>query len=187
VIRAARNARIAIWLEGLSGAGKSATAQAIAAELAQRARRARVLDGDQLRDGLNADLGFSRVDRLEAARRTATVSVQVAARGVVPVTAMITPYARSRSEARALHEAAGVTFFEVWVATPIEVCVARDVKGLYAAAERGELTRMTGVDDPFEEPEDPDCIIDASVTPAIDLARVVLSAAGSGVARLVAR
>jgi bifunctional enzyme CysN/CysC len=184
---AARDARLAIWLVGLSGAGKSAIAQAIAAELAQRARPVLVLDGDELRDGLNADLGFGRADRLEAARRTAAVSVQVASAGVVAVTAMITPYRRSGTAARAAHEAAGVAFFEVWVATPIEVCVARDRKGLYAAARRGQLTGMTGIDDPFEEPEDPDCIIDASVTPAIDLARVVLSAAGSGVARLVAR
>ena len=167
---------VAIWLVGLSGAGKSLTAQAIAAELAQDSRPALVLDGDELREGLNADLGFSRADRHEAARRTAAVSVQAAASGVVPVTAMITPYAGSRAQARAVHEAAGVAFVEVWVATPIEVCAARDGKGLYAAARHGLMTGLTGVDDPFEEPANPDCVLDASSTPALELARRVLAA-----------
>jgi bifunctional enzyme CysN/CysC len=167
-------------LFGLPGAGKSATAEAIAAQLVGAGRPARVLDGDVLRRGINADLGFTRADRLEAARRTAALSAEVAGVGVLPVTAMITPYRRARAEARAIHERAGVGFFEVWVATPLEVCVARDGKGLYAAAGRGELTRMTGVDDPFEEPEAADLVIDASRTPPDELARAVLRALSDG-------
>jgi bifunctional enzyme CysN/CysC len=172
--------RRAIWLVGLSGAGKSVTSQAIAAELAARSQPALVLDGDDLRRGLNADLGFSRADRVEAARRTAHVSAIAAAAGVVPVTAMITPYRESRAEAREIHERVGVAFFEVWVATPMHVCADRDHKGLYAAARRGALSGMTGVDDPFEDPDAADVVIDATTTPSGELARTVLHAVLGG-------
>ena len=111
-----------------------------------------MLDGDNLRHGLNGDLGFSADDRAENVRRVGEVARLFADAGVVALVPLISPYRAGRDHARALHEAAGLPFVEVFVDTPIEVCEQRDPKGLYAKARAGELTGFTGIDDPYEAP-----------------------------------
>ena len=119
-------------------------------------RPAYLLDGDNLRHGLNADLGFSAADRTENIRRVGEVARLFADAGVVALVPVISPYRADRERARAIHEAAGLPFVEVFVDTPIEVCEARDPKGLYAKARAGEIPGFTGIDDPYEAPDAPD-------------------------------
>ena len=148
-----------IWFTGLSGSGKSTVAAACERLLVADGRPAYLLDGDNLRHGLNGDLGFSAADRDENVRRVAEVARLFADAGVVALVPLISPYRAARARARALHEAAGVSFLEVFVDTPLEVCEERDPKGLYAKARAGELTGMTGIDDPYEAPESPDLVL----------------------------
>src|SRR5436190_2916204 len=156
-----------VWLTGLSGSGKSTIAVVLERMLIQSGRATYLLDGDNLRHGLNGDLGFDRVSRDENVRRMGHVARLFADAGLVAVAPLISPYAAGRAAARAVHEAAGLPFFEVYVRTPIDVCEQRDPKGLYAKARAGELVGFTGVDDPYEEPAAPDLLIDgAAVTPA---------------------
>ena len=114
------------------------------------------MDGDNVRHGLNSDLGFSADDRAENVRRTAHAAALLAEAGVVALTALVSPYRSDRASARAIHEAAGVPFLEVWVSTALAECERRDPKGLYARARAGELPGLTGVGDVYEEPEHPD-------------------------------
>ena len=148
-----------IWFTGLSGSGKSTVAAACERLLVAEGRPAYLLDGDNLRHGLNGDLGFSAGDRDENVRRVAEVARLFADAGVVALVPLISPYRAARARARALHEAAGVSFLEVFVDTPLEVCEERDPKGLYAKARAGELPGMTGIDDPYEAPESPDLVL----------------------------
>ena len=148
-----------IWFTGLSGSGKSTVAAACERLLVADGRPAYLLDGDNLRHGLNGDLGFSAADRDENVRRVAEVARLFADAGVVALGPLISPYRAARDGARALHEVAGVPFYEVFVDTPLEVCEERDPKGLYAKARAGELTGMTGIDDPYEAPESPDLVL----------------------------
>ena len=148
-----------IWFTGLSGSGKSTVAAACERLLVADGRHAYLLDGDNLRHGLNGDLGFSAEDRDENVRRVAEGARLFADAGVVALVPLISPYRAARDRARALHEAAGVPFYEVFVDTPLEVCEERDPKGLYAKARAGELTGMTGIDDPYEAPESPDLVL----------------------------
>ncbi|HXH56888.1 adenylyl-sulfate kinase [Iamia sp.] len=148
-----------VWLTGLSGSGKSSVAVALERLLVDEGRPAYRLDGDNLRHGLNADLGFSTVDRDENVRRAGEVALLLADAGVVALVPLISPYRAGRESARAAHVAAGVPFVEVFVDTPIEECERRDVKGLYAKARAGEITGFTGVDDPYEAPEAPDVVL----------------------------
>ena len=143
------------------------------------------LDGDNLRHGLNGDLGFSADDRAENVRRVGEVARLFADAGVVALVPLISPYRAGRDRPRALHEAAGLVFVEVFVDTPLEVCEQRDPKGLYAKARAGELTGFTGIDDPYEPPLTPDLVVpavrsrrgDAALTVVASLAeRGVLSA-----------
>lgn len=145
-----------IWLTGLSGAGKTTIAQAIEQELGRMTVAATVLDGDVLRSGLSSDLGLSARDRSEQARRAAHVAALFAQTGLVAIVALISPYAADRSRAREIHVEAGLPFCEVWVDTPLRVCAERDPKGLYARREAGLLRGLTGVDDPYEDPEAPE-------------------------------
>ncbi len=151
-----------LWLTGLSGAGKTTIALALEAELKSRGIACRVLDGDDLRGGLNGDLGFSADDRRENIRRVAEVARLFADIGVVTIAAFITPTNALRAMARTIIGAG--RFVEVFVSTPIDVCMARDAKGLYAKAQRGEISDFTGVSAPFEEPTQPDISIDTSST-----------------------
>jgi len=150
-----------VWLTGLSGSGKSTIADAVSAELLQRARPAYVLDGDNLRHGLNADLGFSPGDRAENVRRIGEVARLMADAGLVVLVPVISPYRADRDGVRAAHDAAGLPFLEVFVDTPLELCEQRDPKGLYRKARAGELVGMTGIDDdaPYEAPLHPDLVL----------------------------
>src|SRR3954468_12874619 len=141
-----------IWLTGLPASGKSTIAAAAERRLVESGRPAYLLDGDNLRHGLNGDLGFSEADRAENVRRTAHVARLMADAGTVALVSLVSPYASERDRARALHAEEGLPFFEVWVDTPVEVCERRDPKGLYARARAGELRGMTGVDAPYEAP-----------------------------------
>jgi len=145
-----------VWFTGLSGSGKSTVAVEVERQLVAAGRAAYVLDGDNLRHGLNGDLGFTAADRTENIRRVGEVARLFADAGVVAVVPVISPYRVDRDRARAIHAGAGVPFVEVWVDTPLEVCEARDPKGLYAKARAGEIKGFTGIDDPYEPPEHPE-------------------------------
>jgi len=139
-----------IWLTGLPASGKSTLAKALEADLIKGGRLAYRLEGDNLRHGLCGDLGFSAEDREENVRRTAHVARLMADAGAVTIVALVSPFQASRDAARAMHEADGLRFVEVFVDTPLEECERRDPKGLYAKARAGELQRMTGVDAAYE-------------------------------------
>jgi adenylyl-sulfate kinase len=148
-----------IWFTGLSGSGKSTLAAAVEDRLVTAGRPAYRLDGDNLRTGLNGDLGFNRTAREENIRRVAEVARLFADAGVVSLVALISPYAEARRRARALHDEAGLVFVEVHVATSLAVCQRRDPKGLYAQASTGGLVSFTGLDDPYEPPESPELVV----------------------------
>ena len=149
-----------LWFTGLPSAGKSTIAHALARRLSDDGQRVQVLDGDQVRPHLSAGLGYGREDRDVNVRRIGWVARLLASHGVVVLVPVIAPYADSRQAVRADHVAAGVPFAEIYVSTPLEVAEARDVKGLYAKARRGEITAMTGVDDPYEEPRTAELVLD---------------------------
>jgi adenylyl-sulfate kinase len=157
-----------VWFTGLSGSGKSTIAHAVEAALVARGVAATVLDGDNLRFGLNADLGFSPEDRAENIRRVGHVARLMVDAGLVVLASFISPYRRDRQAVRDLHPSGA--FVEVHVDTPIEVCEARDPKGLYARARAGEIPSFSGVSAPFEAPEDPELRLDTS---ALDLQQCV--------------
>ena len=145
-----------VWFTGLSGSGKSTVAALVERSLVAVGRPAYLLDGDNLRHGLNADLGFSAADRTENIRRVGEVARLFADAGVVALVPVISPYRADRSRVRAIHEDVGLPFLEVFVDTPLSVCEERDPKGLYAKARAGEIRGFTGIDDPYEAPADPD-------------------------------
>ena len=145
-----------VWLTGLPSAGKTTIARAVEKRLLDEGRKVEVLDGDVVRTHLTKGLGFSREDREENVRRIGFVAHLLSRNGVVVIASVISPYRAVRDELRELH--AG-RFFEVHVATPVEVCSERDVKGLYAKQRAGELTGLTGVDDPYEPPRQPEAVI----------------------------
>ena len=155
-----------IWFTGLSGSGKSSVAVEVERALIASGRPAIVLDGDNLRQGLNADLGFDIADRGENQRRLAHVAALLAGAGVVVLVPAISPLREHRELARRVHTNAGLDFREVFMDVPIEVCEARDPKGLYARAREGEIPDFTGVDSPYEPPERPDL----ALTPNQDVA-----------------
>lgn len=163
-----------VWLTGLSGAGKTTIAEAVAGLLRTSGREVEVLDGDELRRNLSAGLGFSRQDRDIHVRRVGFVAELLARHGVVVLVPVIAPYAATRDAVRAQHDAHGTGYLEVHVATPLDECGRRDVKGLYARAAAGELTGMTGVDDPYEEPDKPDLRLDTTGMDVAAAARRVL-------------
>lgn len=161
---------VTVWLTGLSGSGKSTIAHALEDRLVSSGRAAYVLDGDNVRHGLNGDLGFSPEDRTENVRRVGEVARLMADAGLVVAVPVISPYRVDRNRARDAHAAAGIPFVEVWVATPLEVCEERDPKGMYARARAGEISSFTGIDAPYEPPEAPELTLDTSV---LDLDRCV--------------
>ncbi len=148
-----------VWLTGLSGSGKSTVAMAAERALVAAGRPAYVLDGDNLRHGLNGDLGFSAADRAENVRRVGHVASLLADAGVVALVPLVSPYRADRDRVRALHAEARLPFVEVFVDTPIELCEQRDPKGLYKKARAGELTGFTGIDDPYEAPRSPELVL----------------------------
>jgi bifunctional enzyme CysN/CysC len=170
-----------VWLTGLPASGKSTIAAALEARLIEQGRNAYLLDGDNLRHGLNGDLGFSAADRSENIRRTAHVARLLADSGTVAIVSLVSPYAADRDAARELHGDEGLDFVEVFVDTPLEECERRDPKGLYARARRGEISGFTGIDDPYEAPTAPDLVIrGGSVAEAADAIADLLQIAGDG-------
>ena len=145
-----------VWFTGLSGSGKSSIAVIVEQLLLEHGCPAYILDGDNLRHGLNADLGFSMADRAENLRRLAHVATLMADAGLTVLVPAISPLREHRELARTVHADAGIEFFEVFVDTPLENCEQRDPKGLYAKARRGEITHFTGIDSPYQRPKNPD-------------------------------
>jgi bifunctional enzyme CysN/CysC len=164
-----------IWMTGLSGSGKSTIATAIEHTLVSSGRAAFMLDGDNLRHGLNANLGFSAEDRAENVRRVGEVAKILAEAGTVSIVSLVSPYRADRDRVRAIHDEAGIPFYEVFVNTSLEECERRDPKGLYAKARAGEITDLTGVGSPYEEPEEPELQTDAAVEDAVRQILALLS------------
>ncbi|MFE6130279.1 adenylyl-sulfate kinase [Streptomyces sp. NPDC056437] len=150
-----------VWLTGLPSAGKTTIAYELAARLSADGHRTEVLDGDEIREFLSAGLGFSREDRHTNVQRIGFVAELLASNGVTALVPVIAPYADSREAVRKRHAAEGTAYVEVHVATPVDVCSVRDVKGLYAKQAAGEISGLTGVDDPYEEPASPDLRIES--------------------------
>lgn len=150
-----------IWFTGLSGSGKSTIANALDRALYQRGLHTFLLDGDNMRHGLNSDLGFAEADRVENIRRIGEVSKLFTQAGLIVMGAFISPFADDRNLVRSLFDPA--QFIEVFVNTPLTVCEARDPKGLYIKARSGELKQFTGIDSPYEQPLDPELSLDTSV------------------------
>jgi bifunctional enzyme CysN/CysC len=148
-----------VWFTGLSGAGKSTLAQVLERDLFQRGMQTYVLDGDNIRHGLNSNLGFSPEDRVENIRRVSEVAKLMADAGAVVITAFISPYRMDRRRAREIALEGNAEFIEVFVDAPLEVCEARDPKNLYKKARAGEIREFTGVDAPYEAPEDPEIVV----------------------------
>ena len=151
---AARGATV--WLTGLPSAGKSTLARTLAERLRAEGHEVEVLDGDEIRRFLSAGLGFTREDRHTNVQRIGLVAGLLASHGVKTLVPVIAPYADSRAAVRARHAACGTPFLEIYVATPVTLCSQRDVKGLYAKQAAGEISGLTGVDDPYEVPESPE-------------------------------
>jgi len=152
-----RHQGFTLWLTGLPRSGKSTVASIVAGRLrAQGVEQLELLDGDIVREGLCRDLGFSRKDRTENIRRIAFVSKLLTRNGVISIVAAISPYREDRELAREEIQA----FVEIWCKASVDACAARDYKGLYEKARRGEIDNLTGVNDPYEEPEDADLVLD---------------------------
>eukprot|EP00924_Labyrinthula_sp_SR-Ha-C_P013454 maker-scaffold_5-snap-gene-3.43-mRNA-1 protein AED:0.01 eAED:0.01 QI:399/1/1/1/1/1/2/105/249 len=148
-----------LWVTGLSGSGKSTVGAAFEAMLLEKGIHSYRLDGDNVRFGLNAGLGFSEEDRDENLRRTSEVSALFTDAGLITITTFISPYQKNRDKAREIHEKKGLSFFEVYAEVPLEVAESRDPKGLYKKARTGEIKNFTGISDPYEAPVKPDITI----------------------------
>lgn len=169
-----RPAGCTLWLTGLSGAGKSTIAAALVAELSASSRLAYLLDGDVLRTGLNAGLGFGADGRAEAVRRAGEAAILLADAGVIAIVAMISPYRADRDAVRARHESQGIPFIEVFVDAPLDVVERRDPKGLYRRARAGEIPAFTGISDPYEPPVAPEVHVRTGERDAAECATRVL-------------
>jgi len=147
-----------LWMTGLSGAGKSTLANALEQELYKKGKHTYILDGDNLRHGLNSDLGFSEADRNENVRRAAEAAQLMVDAGLIVIVGLISPFKKERELARSLFKEN--QFKEIYISTSLQECEQRDVKGLYEKVRRGEVKDFTGIDSPYEPPENPDVIID---------------------------
>jgi sulfate adenylyltransferase len=164
---------LCLWFTGLSGSGKSTTAEILTSLLMERGRQVTVLDGDVVRTHLSAGLGFSRVDRDMNVRRIGFVASEITRHGGTVICAAISPYATTRNIVRNM--VGSDSFVEVFVDTPLELCEQRDTKGLYAKARRGELKQFTGLDDPYEVPANPEVVIETAVNSPEENARLIIS------------
>ena len=164
-----------LWLTGLPSAGKSTIAAALADRLRADGIAVEVLDGDEMRAVLSPDLGYSRVDRDANVARIGWVAVRLARHGVLVLAPVVSPYQAARDAVRRTHDQAGVQMLEVHVATPVEVCSVRDVKGLYARQRAGDLRGLTGVDGDYEEPARPELRIDTSESTVDDAVERLLT------------
>lgn len=163
-----------LWFTGLSASGKSTLAFTVEHALMEHGHLAYVLDGDNVRHGLNKNLGFTAEDREENIRRIAEVGKLFADAGVIVMTSFISPYRQDRDVARKLHEESNLHFIEIYMDTPIEVCEQRDPKGLYKKARAGEIKQFTGIDDPYEPPLNPELTVDTSQSTPSEAAAAVL-------------
>jgi adenylylsulfate kinase len=174
-----------IWLTGLPSAGKSTIAFSLEHLLVQRGHLAYVLDGDNIRHGLNKNLGFSAEDRAENIRRIGEVAKLFADAGAIVLTSFVSPYRQDRDLVRALHAEAGLPFVEVFIDTPVAECEKRDPKGLYAKARAGQIKGFTGVDDPYEPPLKPELVLKSADVPLEEcVARLANFLASRGLVRL---
>jgi adenylylsulfate kinase len=148
-----------LWLTGLSASGKSTIAMALEKILLSRGTHAYCLDGDNIRHGLNKNLGFSAEDRAENIRRIGEVTKLFADSGMITINSFISPYRVDRDQARAAHDESKIPFFEIFVHCPLEEAEKRDPKGLYKKARAGEIKGFTGIDDPYEAPESPELVL----------------------------
>ena len=161
-----------VWLTGLSGSGKTSTADALENKLHALGYKTYTLDGDNVRHGLNNDLGFTDADRVENIRRVAEVAKLMVDAGLIVITAFISPFISERKYARKI--LADNEFIEVFVDAPIEVCEARDPKGLYKKARSGQLKNFTGIDSEYQKPQNPEIVLESSKKPPEELADYVL-------------
>lgn len=163
-----------LWLTGLSGSGKSSLAVELERRFVAEGRPAYLMDGDNLRHGLNSDLGFSDDDRRENIRRTSEVAALFADSGAVAVVSLISPFAEERRRAREIHAERGLPFYEIFLDTSLEECERRDPKGLYAKARRGEISQFTGIDSPYERPDHADLVVSPSDGSPSEVAEAIL-------------
>ncbi|XP_059114919.1 bifunctional 3'-phosphoadenosine 5'-phosphosulfate synthase 2 isoform X1 [Peromyscus eremicus] len=163
-----------VWLTGLSGAGKTTISFALEEYLVSHAIPCYSLDGDNVRHGLNKNLGFSAGDREENIRRIAEVAKLFADAGLVCITSFISPFTKDRENARKIHELAGLPFFEIFVDAPLNICESRDVKGLYKRARAGEIKGFTGIDSDYEKPETPECVLKTNLSSVSDCVQQVV-------------
>ena len=160
-----------IWLTGLSGSGKSTIANELEKRLFAVGMHSYVLDGDNLRLGINKDLGFTRADRAENVRRVTEIAHLMADAGLIVIVALVSPFAEDRDNARARFEKE--KFAEVWVKTPLEVCKARDPKGLYRKAADGSLPNLSGVGQEYEQPINPELILDGTEEISVNVETII--------------
>jgi adenylyl-sulfate kinase len=171
-----------IWLTGLPGSGKSTTANGLHEHLALLGVISLVLDGDALRRGINADLGFTKDDRCESVRRAGEIALVAASQGIVAIASLVSPYASARDGVRRRHEEQGITFLETWLSAPLEVCEARGPRQLYSRARRGELQTMTGVNDPYEPATTAEIVLPTHEIDADEAVRRLVDALGDALA-----
>ena len=165
---------VTVWLTGLPGAGKTTTASQVINELKAQSVSAILLDGDELRDGLSEGLGFTAEGRAEAVRRAGEIALLAAKQGIVAVVSMVSPHESPRQRVRLRHDEADVAFIEVHVATPIEVCEERDPKDLYRRARTGQEASMTGVQQSYEEPTEPELKLSTTTLSPADAAALII-------------
>ncbi|GMG19964.1 unnamed protein product [Ambrosiozyma monospora] len=170
----AKQSGATLWLTGLSASGKSTIACALERYLLSKNVNSYRLDGDNVRFGLNKDLGFSEKDRNENIRRISEVSKLFADACLISVTSFISPYRADRDEARKLHESAGLPFVEIYVDVPLEVAEKRDPKGLYKKARQGLIKNFTGIDDPYEAPEKPEIHLNTAESSVEECVQIIV-------------
>ena len=167
---------VCLWMTGLSGAGKSTLANALEQELNRKGKHTYILDGDNLRHGLNSDLGFTEIDRNENVRRAAEAAKLMVDAGLIVIVGLISPFKKERDWARSVFKPS--QFKEIYISTSIEECEHRDTKGLYEKARRGEVKNFTGIDSPYEAPDNPDVIIDTENKTVDECVHIILHKAG---------
>jgi adenylyl-sulfate kinase len=166
---------ICLWMTGLSGAGKSTLANALEQELNKKGKHTYILDGDNLRHGLNSDLGFSEADRNENVRRAAEAAKLMVDAGLIVIVGLISPFKKERDWARSLFK--DNQFKEIFISTSLQECEERDVKGLYKKARQGKVKDFTGIDSPYEPPENPNVIIDTQYKSVSECVKLILEKA----------